>query len=96
MASQAVAETTVAVGVLPRPPPKRMAKWPPPTPRVRALPWHPSPPHATADGGLLTTTSPTRRTPAKGVKRQVMGAQPGKVLGTRPARMGVTAKQAPR
>ena len=92
MASQAVAEVTAAMGVLPRPPPKRMAKWPPLTPRVQVLPQHPSPPHATVDRGLLTTTSPTRRMLAKGVKRWAMGAQPGKVLGTRPARMGVATK----
>ena len=96
MASQAVAETTAAAGVLPRPPPKRMAKQPLPTPRVQVPPRHPSPPHVTVDGGLLTTTSPIRRTLAKGIKRQAMGAQPGKAPGTRPARTGVTAKQAPR
>ena len=95
MARQAVEEVTAAVGVLPRPPPKRMAKQPLPTPMAQALPWHPSLHHAAADRGLLTTTSPIRRTPAKGLKRWAMQAQPGRAPGTRLARMGVTAKQAP-
>ena len=52
-------------------------------------------PHTTVDRGLLITTSPTRRMPAKGVKRRAMGAQPRKASGTRPTRMRVAAKQAP-
>ena len=79
-------------GVLPKPPPKRMARGPLLTPRVQAPPWPLSLHHATADGGPLTTTSPTGRMLAKGGKRWVMRAWPKRALGTR---TGVTAKQAP-
>ena len=39
--------------------------------------------------GLPTTTSLTRRKPAKGIKRWVMRARPGRAPGTRLARMGL-------
>ena len=94
MASQAVAETIAAVGVLPRLPPKRMTKQPVPTPRARAPSQHHSPPNATVDRGLSTTTSPTR-TPVKIVRRWSTQAQPGREPGTRLTRMGVAAKLAP-
>ena len=95
MANLRVVEVTVATGVLPKPPLKRMARGPPLAPRVQAPPWPLSLHHTTVDGGPLTTTSPTRRMPAKGGKMWAMRAWPERVLGTRLARMGVTAKQAP-
>ena len=95
MASQAVAEVTAVMRVLPRLPPKRMAKQPLPAPRAQVPPQHPSPPHAAADRRLPTTTSPTRRMPAKSVRRWVMRAWPGRAPGTRLTRMGVATKQAP-
>ena len=81
MANQVVAEVTVAAGFLPKPPPERMARWPPSTPRARAPLWPLSLHHAAADGGHPTTTSPTRRIPVRGGKRQMMRAWPGEEPG---------------
>ena len=93
-ANPRVAEATAAMGLLPKPPPRRMARGPPSTPRARV----PSQPlrlhHAAADGGLLTTTSP-RRMMGKDRKRQLMRAPPKRPEGTRLARMGAATKQAP-
>ena len=68
MANQAVAEVTVAAGVLPRPPPKRTARQPLTTPRAQAPIQPLSLQHAAVDGGPPTTTSPTRRIPVRGGK----------------------------
>ena len=70
MANQAVVEAIAAMGVLPRSPPKRMARWPPPIPRAQA-PLQPlSLHHAAAGGGLPTITSPARRTQVRSKRRQ--------------------------
>ena len=50
--------------------------------------------HAAADRGLLTTTSPRRMT-GTDRKRQSTQARPKRAEGTRLARMGATAEQAP-
>ena len=79
------------MGVLPRPPPKRMARWPLPTPRARVpLSLH----HAAVDGGPPTITSPTRRTRVRSERRQMTQAGPVEALDTRCARTGAAAKQA--
>ena len=94
MAAQAVAEAITAVGVPPRPPPKRMARLPLPIPRAQ-VPFLPlSPQHTAAGGRPPTTTSPTRRTWVRSKRRRMTQAQPGKVPDTRHARMGATTKQA--
>ena len=59
-------------GVLPRPPPKRMARQPPPTPRARVPLWPLSLHHTAVDGEPPTITSPTRRTRARSERRQTM------------------------
>ena len=95
MANPRVVEATVAKGLLPKPPPRRMARGPPPTPRARVPPQPLRLHHAAVDGGLLTTTSPRRMTGKDG-GRQLVRAPPKRAEGTRLTRTGATAKQAPR
>ena len=94
MAIQALVEATAAMGVLPRPPPKSMARRPLPILRAQ-VPLQPlSLHHTAADGGPPMTTSPTRRIPARGRKRWTMQAWPREAPDTRLTMMGATAKQA--
>ena len=94
MANQVVAKATAAAGFLPRPSPKRTARWPPPTPGLECPFGLSALHHAAVDGGHPTTPSPTRRILARGGKRWMMRAQPGEAPDTRLARTGATAKQA--
>ena len=84
MASPAVAEVKAAMEALPRPPPKRMARLPPPIPRPQVPLLLPKHHHTAADGRPPSATSPTRRARV-GRKRRRMQARPGRAPATRHA-----------
>ena len=90
-------EVIAAAGVLPRPPPKRMARLLPLIPRASVPLLLPNHYHTTVDERPPTTTSPTRtqRTWARSRRRRRMQAWLGRTPATRHVRMVATISKTP-